>query len=244
MISRKTGRNMGEYVVEPKVTLVSWMCNTEKAIHALTQNMFGNMITDLSEISDEEAQGTMQELTKTSLGGPLEAGEFIFQVEMVPRSFTHQMVRTRIGASYSQESLRFAVKNEGQFNFAVGPSIVNEEQLEEYFKAMEDSQLHYDRLIELGVAPEDARGVLPINIATCIGVKYNLNTLINVAKVRLCIQSQKHWVSVVNQMKKEIAEKVSPQLASFLKPFCQHTGRCGYKSVYDRKCPIQDTLEK
>ncbi len=209
----------------------------------MTQNMMGNIITDLDTISEEEAIQTIRELQRTSLGGPLEYVDFTFQVEGVPRALTHQMVRTRVGAVYSQESLRFCAKTGEQFKYDVGPSIKTEEQREVYHKAMEGMQQAYEDLLEAGVATQDARGALPINILTNIGVKYNLKTLIGIAEVRLCTQSQPHWVDILGQMKKEITEKVHPVFGELLVMYCDRHQRCGYESIYDRKCPKQDKFK-
>lgn len=209
----------------------------------MTQNMLGNIITDLDTISEEEAIQTIRELQRTSLGGPLEYVDFTFQVEGVPRALTHQMVRTRVGAVYSQESLRFCAKTGEQFKYDVGPSIKTEEQREVYHKAMEGMQQAYEDLLEAGVATQDARGALPINILTNIGVKYNLKTLIGIAEVRLCTQSQPHWVDILGQMKKEITEKVHPVFGELLVMYCDRHQRCGYESIYDRKCPKQDKFK-
>lgn len=209
----------------------------------MTQNMLGNIITDLDSISEEEAIQTIRELQRTSLGGPLEYVDFTFQVEGVPRALTHQMVRTRVGAVYSQESLRFCAKTGEQFKYDVGPSIKTEEQREVYHKAMEGMQQAYEDLLEAGVATQDARGALPINILTNIGVKYNLKTLIGIAEVRLCTQSQPHWVDILGQMKKEITEKVHPVFGELLVMYCDRHQRCGYESIYDRKCPKQDKFK-
>jgi thymidylate synthase ThyX len=71
-------------------------------------------------------------------------------------------------------------------------------------------------------------------------VKWDLKTLIGIAEVRLCYQSQAHWRSVIEQIKQEIAEKVDPAIADLLNPYCEnHDGRCGFLSIYDRKCPRQ-----
>ncbi|MDI6840455.1 MAG: FAD-dependent thymidylate synthase [bacterium] len=227
----------------PKVTLVSWTNKPLQVIHAMTQNMMGNVITDLDTIDEQEAIETIRELQKTSLGGPIEYVDFTFQVQGVPRALTHQMVRTRVGAVYSQESLRFVAKAGEQFKYNVGPSIDNEEKLGIYNEAMLNIQHAYEKLLDIGVATQDARGVLPINILTNIGVKYNLKTLMGIAEVRLCTQSQPHWVSIIQQMKQEIADKVHPVLAEMLVMYCDRHKRCGYESIYDRKCPKQELFK-
>lgn len=65
----------------------------------------------LEEISDEDRIYYLKDGEKNILGMPSEAIMFHFVVRNVTRSFTHQLVRTR-HASYAQESLRFAVKED------------------------------------------------------------------------------------------------------------------------------------
>lgn len=233
----------GENMV--KVTLVAWTQNPLQVIHAMTQNMAGNVITDLDEIKQAEALETVRNLKKTHLNGPFEFVNFVFQIEDVPRTLTHQMVRTRI-ASYSQESLRFTVKAGNEFKYHLPTRVYNDPVLKaKYEAAMKNSALAYEDLIAAGASTEDARGVLPLNILTNIGVKWDLKTLIGIAEVRLCYQSQEHWKAVITQIKHEIAKKVHPAIADLLKPYCDnHDGKCGFQSIYDRKCPRQELRMK
>ena len=221
-----------------KVTLVSWTHDPLRVIHAMTQNMAGNIITDFSEIKEEDALATIEQLRKTTLSGPFEFVNFVFQIQAVPRALTHQLVRTRIG-SYSQESLRFVAKTGDQFGYDLPLRVHDDPALKaQYMDVMKTISGGYNRLIEMGAATEDARGVLPINVLTNIGVKWDLKTLIGISEVRLCSQSQGHWLSVVRQIKEEISAKVHPALADLLNPYCvNHDGRCGFLSIYDRPCP-------
>ena len=74
-----------------KVTLVSWTNKPLQVIHAMTQNMMGNIITDLDSIKEEDAIQTIRELQKTSLGGPRKMVTFPVEGFTEP---THQMVNT------------------------------------------------------------------------------------------------------------------------------------------------------
>lgn len=223
---------------ELKVTLVTWTNNPVKAIASQVKNMLGDMVHDLDEISEEEALKILGELKKTSLGGALETLDLVFQIENIPRAITHQIVRHRVGATYHQESLRFALKTDG-FEYEIGPTITDPEEFE---KLMATILEYYKKEIENGAETQDARGVLPINTLTKIGFKVNFKTLIHMSHVRLCYQSQPFWKKLMGLMKKEIGEKVHPELAEFLKPACQVSGRCEFKSVFDRKCPVEETL--
>ncbi|MCG8620172.1 MAG: FAD-dependent thymidylate synthase, partial [Desulfobacterales bacterium] len=62
---------------------------------------------DSTRPTDSERVQFLDDIKNTKLGTPIEMLNFVFLVRDVPRSFTHQIVRTRIGASYVQESTRF-----------------------------------------------------------------------------------------------------------------------------------------
>jgi thymidylate synthase (FAD) len=228
---------------EPKITLVTWTNEPVRAVASQINNMFGNMTHDLNTISEEEALESIRELKKTSLLGALETVDLLFQIENVPRSFTHQLVRNRVGATYHQESLRFATKT-GGFDYDIGGSVKTDEQMTTFTDAMEVISAYYDRLIERGVEPQDARGVLPINVNTKIGFKVNFRTLIKMCEVRLCYQSQPHWFKIASMMKKEVEQKVHPVFAEFLVPYCERAGKCGYKAIFDRECPKETAIIK
>lgn len=205
-------------------------------------NMKGEMHTNMHDISDEQAISLVRDLKKTALAGALETIDLLFQMENVPRSLTHQLVRTRVGATYHQESLRFTTRKDG-FDYDIGPTVLKDEQAKFIFKDLMSADAEvYKKLVESGVSTEDARGVLPIATLTKVGVKYNLKTLIHAANVRLCYQSQGHWKSIFQQIKTEVSTKIHPVLAEFLEPICSSTGRCEYKSMFDRVCPIEQTL--
>lgn len=228
-------------VVEPKVTLVSWTSNPIKAIASQLLNMQGKMYHNIDEIDEDYAIELVRDLKRTALAGGLETVDMLFQIENVPRALTHQLVRTRVGATYHQESLRFTTREDG-FDYDMGASIKTGEQAELFTDCMEDIAAVYTRLVQLGVSMEDARGVLPIGTMTKIGVKYNFKTLVHASHVRLCFQSQGHWKTVFSKIKQEVAEKVHPVLAEFLQPICAVSGRCEYKGIFDRKCPKETAL--
>lgn len=228
-------------VTEPKVTLVSWTGNPIKAIASQLLNMQGTMFHDIDLIDAEYAIKLVRDLKRTALAGGLETVDMLFQIENVPRALTHQLVRTRVGATYHQESLRFTTREDG-FDYDMGASIKTGDQADWFTSAMEDAAYTYAKLIELGVSMEDARGVLPIGTMTKIGVKYNFKTLVHASHVRLCYQSQGHWKTVFNKIKQEVHDKVHPVLAEFLQPICDVSGRCEYKGIFDRKCPKEQKL--
>ena len=98
----------------------------------------------------------------------------------------------------------------------------------------------YRKLIDAGVATQDARGVLPTNVVTRIGIGTNYRALVGLAGDRLCLQAQGEWREVIRQMKEEVRRVWGDDFADYLQPVCFHEKRCKFESVFDRPCPIQE----
>lgn len=95
----------------------------------------------------------------------------------VDRGITHEIVRHRV-ASYAQESTRYV--NYSQDRFGNGINVIDvtscvdydsslsklsadelQQVYYEWYDAMADAERHYMKMLELGVSPQIARGVLP-----------------------------------------------------------------------------------
>lgn len=92
----------------------------------------GKFLESYADISDEDRRYYIQDMEKNILGMPSEAIQFHFVLENVTRSFTHQLVRTR-HASYAQESMRFAVKED--FPVQLPPHLLGTLSREEWLDA-------------------------------------------------------------------------------------------------------------
>jgi flavin-dependent thymidylate synthase len=124
--------------------------------------------------------------------------DYVFLIEGVSRAFTHQFVRTR-NASYAQQTMR--VLNMGEFDYVY----THRNLTDPAAKTVVDSALQtvkacYNTLIELGQPAEDARGILPTNIATNIVAKFNLRTLSELAKSRTGGRTQNEYQNVMRAM--------------------------------------------
>lgn len=96
------------------------------------------------------------------------------------RGVSHEIVRHRIG-SYSQESTRYCnyspTGKVGVMQLIEPFFFLGDENQEKYFvwkEAMEQSEKAYNKLIELGATPQEARSVLPNSLKVEIVVTYNL----------------------------------------------------------------------
>lgn len=95
----------------PRVTLMSAPNDPLGELAHLAKAYQGKFLPSYEDISDDDRAYYIQDLEKNILGMPSESIMFHFMILNVSRSFTHQLVRTR-QASYSQESMRFAVKED------------------------------------------------------------------------------------------------------------------------------------
>jgi flavin-dependent thymidylate synthase len=192
----------------PRVYLLWMTPDPLGAIAAACKMYKGEVVRDLSTVTDAERLEYFDQVQKTKLKAPFEFVKFHFLIEGVTRSFTHQMVRQRT-AAYAQESLRFAVKE----NMPVGlppslagtddywategmPSVpeTNEEHMRAIWEnAKEYNKSVYNELINRGMPAEDARGLLPHNVLTRLHYTTDLRALLDHAGNRLCTQAQFEW---------------------------------------------------
>lgn len=241
----------------PQATLLH--CNNDPlgTIAACAGAYQGKFYTSLEDISDEDRLYYIQDMEKNILGMPSEAVLFHFAFSGISRSATHQIVRTR-HASYAQESLRFAVKDD--FPTRLAPMLQGTKSLKEralsfaslmnwqryvpsegyteqvpgiwimdsrWTDALEqclksateperardeadaadrDAEFHYQRLIEMGMPAEDARGKLPHDILTRMNDVITLRALMDMAGQRLCTQAQFEHKQLWDKILKAIRE--------------------------------------
>ena len=153
--------------------------------------------------------------------------DYVFEIKNVSRAFTHQLVRTRT-ASFQQQSQRTVDAR----NFTYLQSTDDPR-----YQLIADSSLDvYGKMIDDGVAVQDARGILPIAVHTEIIIKANLRTLSQMAELRLCKRAAGEYQSVFKKMVDTVLN-IHPWAEPLLKVYCVKTGIC-YFPRYD-KCPIQ-----
>lgn len=162
--------------------------------------------------------------------------DYVFAIEGVSRAFTHQLVRHRVGTSFAQQTQRALDLTEG---FAyVTPPDVSVEQETAYDAAMDQIKEAYRFLRELGMEPQNARGVLPTNISTNIMFKANLRTLHDMALKRLCVRTQGEFQDVFRAMRQEVIA-VHPWATPVLQVQCLWNGSCLFPDLPWEKCPVK-----
>jgi len=114
---------------------------------------------DIEELRDkvtpEDAERFLNMILEIGHGSILEHSSITFGIEGVSRSLTHQLVRHRVGCSYSQKSQRYV--SEGQFEYIIPKPIAEHEDLKaDYIKMMERLQEDYNHLT-LGLLKEQIK---------------------------------------------------------------------------------------
>lgn len=252
----------------PKVYLLWMTPDPLGAIAAACKMYKGEVVRDLSTVTDQERLDYFAQVSRTKLKAPFEFVKFHFMIEGVTRSFTHQMVRQRT-AVYAQESLRFAVVTDGDTEMPVGlpPSLSglpeDDPAVVEWRSALSWVEEAYGKLINLGVPAEDARGLLPHNVLTRLHYSTDLRALLDHAGNRLCTQAQFEWRLVFTKIVEAIrgAHNLNPYmtapdgqpstsavhmadvLGNLFRPVCYATGNCEFMADFDRACSIRDRVQ-
>lgn len=256
-------------LVSPVVKLLWATPDPLGAIAAVARQYKGESTYSLADITDEERREYWDESFKSHLRAPHEFVQFHFFIEGIDRSFTHQMVRQRT-ATFGQESLRFAVKENLASETVMPPSIAADPEgaAKLWDVTLRDIEEAYTSLVNAGIPAEEARGLLPHAVATRLHWRTNLNDLLHHAGNRLCTQAQFAWRQVMVGVMEAIRtynpdgrdtfrddEGVehargnwqfmllgSPTPKTFA-PICYHTGKCEFRAIFDRPCSIRDRVD-
>ncbi len=232
------------------VELITHTPDPEKVIAGAAKLCYSSKgIEGTMEQSDRDKNRKfVQMLVNIGHESPLEHISFTFGIEGVSRSLTHQLVRHRIGASYSQKSQRYV--EEKNFQYIIPPEIEKRPEAKaKYLEAMERSGDYYEQITEelysdylkeyldkgeaeknakkraKKKAIEDARFVLPNACETKIIVTMNARALLHFFDHRCCNRAQ--WeiqelaIEMLGQVKKiapTVFEKAGPKCLEGLCP--------------------------
>jgi thymidylate synthase (FAD) len=225
--SRGSGKFL-EGVEGIEVRLTNW---TDLPYKSITQMIAA---TERWPDADEENPELVEEQLGGGLSVPLESVVFTFGVKGVSRACTHQLVRTRIGAGFSQQSLRWCDFRD--FDVRVPETFKEHPELEAaYLNLVERSREFYALGHALDVPYQDIRFGCPIGTVTHIYPTYNFLALRNLCATRLCEMMQWEINHVTKLMKAEVT-KVYPMLGEALKPRCETIGKCTFQGWEKPDC--------
>jgi len=227
-----------------KVELIRYTPEPEKLIAAAAKLCYSKIGIDgiLDGLDQEKTEKFLNMLMDLGHESPIEHVSFTFGVEGVSRVLTHQLVRHRIGCSYSQQSQRYVKLD--QFEYIIPPQIAAIEEARELFvKTMEKDQEVYDKLVEIlykenykkyieegktekqasqmaeKASIEDARYVFPNACETKIVFTMSARALFNFFRMRCCERAQWEIREMATEMLKKVKE-VAPVLFKHAGPGC------------------------
>ncbi len=236
------GNRQLTFLLEPDPYVKVLAVSDPRVVAMATRGYAGEFSNDLT---GEEMEHYWEQLDLTKLKTPLEMVNVSFLLRGVTRSFTHQLVRYRIGASFVQESLRFSVQDKA--TILVPRSIIlNDAALEQFINTSGEAMEVYWAMIDAGIPTEDARAILPHNITTNVFCHFALSTLVGIYTQRTCCQAQAgEWGTVMKRLKQGIGFH-HPRLRDVLRSPWEVPGStgCGFGAEFDRPCIHQAAFDR
>ncbi len=98
---------------------------------------------------------------------------------VIDRGVSHELVRHRVGAAYSQESTRYCRYSQSKFGSeitVIEPFFFMEDEgaYRLWYESCALAEKNYMALLEMGRSPQEARSILPNSLKTEIVVTYNI----------------------------------------------------------------------
>jgi len=220
----------------PVVKIISKPESLLKTIYTACRTCYSSEspvnIYDMAE-DDEKMLALIKKVIGAGHFSTIEHIQVSFAISNVSRACTHQLVRHR-HMSFSQKSQRY-VKEKGQFDYIIPPTIEKNSELKEKFENfMKEISKVYLEFTEAGVPAEDARFVLPNAASSSLVASLNLREMIHLANLRLCSRAQYEIRMLVERMCDELI-KEEPWLKNYLVPKCEKLGYCDEDKCCGRK---------
>ena len=231
-----------------EVKLLAYTPQPEKTVACAAKLCYAaaDIDTVYEGLTEEKTASFLEMLGSIGHESPIEHASFTFGIQGVSRSLLAQITRHRI-ASFSVQSQRYVKEN--AFEFVLPPEIeAIPEAKEEFLRAMEEDQKHYENLTALlkekhrrellaqgedeksanrkaeKKAIEDARFVLPNACATKMICTMNARSLLNFFTHRCCNRAQWEIRALAVEMLKEV-KAVAPHIFEKAGPPCLR-GNC------------------
>ena len=163
----------------------------------------------------EPARKMIKAIIKSGHESCVEHASATFVLDGISRVVTHELVRHRIGFSYSQRSQRYV--NEHNPSYVVPQEIAGSPKaLEVFQEAMNAAWAAYSKLQAVGMRNEIARYVLPNACTTKITVTANFRAWRNFLKLRCSKRAQPEIRELAYKLLDELC-KIAPSCFEDLK---------------------------
>ena len=186
-----------------------------------TRLMRSATFTDIYQMTPEERAKELAYIART-IPSCWEFLHYTYIIEDVTRAFTHQLVRTRV-ASFAQQTMRVLPMEDFEYSEPEGIEDLSLTPVGGYYannpialyrKTMGQINSAYQRLLELGTKPEDARGILPTNILTNITMSANLRTIVELVRKRSSPRVQGEYREFIEKLQ-DAVQHVHPFTEQF-----------------------------
>jgi len=209
-----------------KVKLLAYTPDPERVVAAAARICYSKRSGDeiMENFTEQEISEFLERMVQLGHTSTFEHASFTFAIDGVSRSLSHQLVRHRIGASYSQKSQRYV--KEKQFEYITPDSIKKEPELNgKYQEIMSTLAAQYNEFLNAGIPAEDARYLLPNACTTNFVLTMNARSLLHFFELRCCMRAQDEIRELAFLMLKEV-KKVAPVLFSRAGATCVTQGIC------------------
>jgi thymidylate synthase ThyX len=166
----------------------------------------------------------------------LEAIRFHVKISDASRVFTHQLVRARVGVTFSQQCTGDV---DSRHTSIVIPGFIGFEDYSDFMEHCVAAKAKYAEIVDCrSYTIQEARYILPMGLTSFIYMDICLGALVELYKKRSCTQTQT-WEMIVfcQHLKAEIA-KVAPWVLPMLKG-CAEGGDCWWKKA--KTCDLCNT---
>ena len=152
----------------------------------------------------------------------------VFAIRGVSRVCTHQLVRTRKGAAYKQQSQQDTWQGDAP-EFRMPESVwVNPGLRERWISHLIEGHRIYNETIEADIQYKDARYILPEGTTNFILCEYPLRTFLELYAYRACVMFQEELVAVTREMGRLLVES-HPYLEPYIKISCEKIHKCTFQ---------------
>lgn len=158
-------------------------------------NLTSGLMSQIKAWGVSKKEEELQYMAKT-IKSSWEFVDVTFLLSGISRAVAQQITRTRT-ASYAMQSMR--VTDASSFGVVEGEKL-DENQRMAYRAAVDSSKYFYTELVKMGVALEDARGILPLNTECNIVCKYNFRSVTDLIKARKSLRAQGEYGQIVREM--------------------------------------------
>ena len=202
-----------------------------------SKNCVSESIPELCDENADDLLKSMKGAVKSGHESVLEHWTATFAITGVSRVTEIQLVRHRIGASYSIQSGRYCARDPTNYVIPFDPQDRVKDAIEGFNIALRnlDEELQF-----AGIKEEDRRYFYPQGLRTNIVCTFNGRELKHLFSLRCCARAQKEIRELANKMLEECI-KIAPNIFSDAGPSCVQRGYCveGKKS-----CGLRPTMKE